>query len=212
LEGELIMIHQTADVSPKVRIPESTKVWGWAQIREGAKIGEECIIGKSVSIDSQVTIGNRVKIQNNVSIYNVTTIEDGVFVGPHVCFTNDKYPRAVNPDMTPKGGGTTGAGWHVENILIKKGAAIGANSTLGPGVTIGEWALVGMGSVVTKDVPAHAMVVGDPARVVAFVCKCAHRLEKTGETSAAVAMKCTACGDTTDIPKQAYSLLQQKRG
>lgn len=206
------MIHPTAAVSEKTVVPKSTNVWNWAQIREGAKIGEECIIGKSVSIDSQVTIGNRVKIQNNASIYNVTNIGDGVFVGPHACFTNDRYPRAVNPDMTPKGGGANATGWHVEHTTVKKGAAIGANSTIGPGVTIGEWALVGMGSVVTKDIPNHGMALGNPARLVAFVCKCARKMEKRGEEGNFVLMECPECKASEKIPKKDYELLPvQKR-
>jgi acetyltransferase-like isoleucine patch superfamily enzyme len=118
-----------------------------------------------VYVDTGVQIGNRAKIQNNVSLFAGVTIEDGVFLGPHVCFTNDLVPRAINPDGSIKGA----EDWHIDSTLVKKGAAIGANSTIVCGVTIGEWAMVGAGSVVTKSVPAYALVYGCPARVMGWV-------------------------------------------
>jgi UDP-3-O-[3-hydroxymyristoyl] glucosamine N-acyltransferase len=138
------MIHSTACVSETAKVGEGTKIWNWCQIRENAVIGTNCILSKGVYIDFGVNIGNNVKIQNNVSVYHGVTIGDGVFVGPHVCFTNDSMPRAVNPDGSLK----QVDDWEVSPILIKEGAALGANSTILPGVTIGKWALVGSGSVV----------------------------------------------------------------
>jgi UDP-2-acetamido-3-amino-2,3-dideoxy-glucuronate N-acetyltransferase len=113
------------------------------------KIGTNSIIGKGVYVDAGVPIGNNVKIQNYVSVYHGVAIEDGVFVGPHVCFTNDMRPRAVNPDGSLKAADD----WELSETRIKKGAALGANSTIRCGITIGEWAMVGSGSVVTKDIP-----------------------------------------------------------
>lgn len=159
------MIHETADVSPEANIGEGTKIWNWVQVREGAKIGADCVLSKGVYIDRDVTVGNKVKIQNNVSVYKGVTIEDGVFVGPHVCFTNDKYPRAVNADFELAGE----SDWEVSPITIKKGASIGANATVLPGVTIGEFAVVGAGAVVTKDVDSFTKVLGNPAKFVGKV-------------------------------------------
>jgi len=171
------MIHPTADVSPHARIGAGTKVWHHAQIREGAQLGENCIIGKGVYIDHQVVIGSNVKIQNGVSIYHGVTIEDGVFVGPHVCFTNDRFPRAI----TPVGALKTDSDWEVGVTRVGYGASIGAGAIVLTDLTIGAWAMVGAGAVVTRDVPSHVLVLGNPARRVGYVCKCGHRLiEKRG--------------------------------
>ncbi len=165
-------IHPTSDVSPKATIGDGTQIWLFCQVRENATIGKDCIFGKGIYVDSDVVIGDRVKIQNNVSIYVGATIEDGVFVGPHVCFTNDKVPRAVNPDQTPK----AAHDWVVTPTRVKNGASLGANATIVCGVTIGSWAMVGAGAVVTKDVPDHALVLGNPARFAGWVCSCGERV------------------------------------
>lgn len=156
------MIHPTADISAEAVIGDDTNIWNWSQVRPGAVIGSHCNIGTGVYIDKDVIIGDNVKIQNNVSVYHGVTIEDGVFVGPHVCFTNDRYPRAVTADFQP----ASEADWTVSPIKVCRGAAIGANSTILPGVTIGEGAMVGAGSVVTKDVQPYTLVVGNPARML----------------------------------------------
>ena len=176
------MIHKTAEVSEKAKIAENAKIWNWVQVREGAHIGENTILSKGVYVDFDVHIGKNVKIQNNVSVYHGVTIKDGVFVGPHVCFTNDKMPRAINPDMSLK----SASDWKVSEIVVGEGASIGANSTILPGVKVGKFALIGAGSVVTKDVPDFTLVFGNPARIVGCVCKCAEKLteEKT---------KCDVC-------------------
>ena len=174
-----VRIHSTSEVSPGAEIGEGTQIWLFCQIRENVKIGKGCIFGKGVYVDSDVVIGNNVKIQNNVSIYVGVTIDDGVFVGPHVCFTNDKVPRAVNADMTMKGA----TDWKVTPTHVKSGAALGANSTIVCGITVGQWAMIGSGAVVTKDVPDHALVLGNPARFVGWVCSCGERVtidEATG--------------------------------
>lgn len=161
----MAMIHPTADVSPHAEIGEGTRVWANVQIRERAKIGQNCIIGRNSYIEFDVTIGDNVKIQNNASLYVGLTVEDGVFIGPHVIFTNDKLPRAINPDGTLK----SAADWHVGTTLVRYGAALGAGTIVVTGVTIGRWAMVGSGSVVTKDVPDYALVVGNPGRVIGYV-------------------------------------------
>ncbi len=153
--------HPTADVSPKSQIGENSKIWHYVQIREGVRIGKNCILGKDVYVDLNVQIGDNVKMQNRASVYHGTTIEDGVFIGPHVILTNDKNPRAINADGTLK----TDDGWTVGKTLVKKGASIGAGSVILPGITIGEFAMIGAGSVVTKNVPDYALVYGNPARI-----------------------------------------------
>ena len=151
---------------------DGVKVWNWAQIREDAQIGEHTIISTGVYIDAGVAVGRHVKIQNHVSVFHGVTIKDGVFVGPNVCFTNDKVPRAVNPDLTPK----AAADWQISTTLVNEGASIGANATIVAGVSIGRWAMVGAGAVVTKDVADHALVIGNPARPAGWVCHCGVRV------------------------------------
>ena len=172
------MIQETAQVHPNARIGKNVKIWNWVQVRENAEIGENSIISKSVYIDFDVKIGKNVKIQNNVSVYHGVTIEDGVFIGPHVCFTNDKIPRAINANGSIK----AASDWEVSPITVGYGSSIGANSTILPGVRIGRFALVGAGSVVTRDVPDHGLVLGSPARLVGYVCNCGQRLESRGES------------------------------
>ncbi len=162
----MIRIHPTADVSPNATIGDGTAIWHQCQVREGVQIGDQCILGKNVYVDFGVHIGHRVKIQNNCSVYHGVTLEDGVFLGPHVVLTNDRYPRAINPDGSLKGD----ADWEVGPIRICYGASIGARSVVLPGVTVGRFALVGAGAVVTRDVPPHGIVVGSPARLIGYAC------------------------------------------
>ncbi len=196
-----VKIHPTADVSDKAKIGDGTSVWHQAQIRENAVLGERCNISKGVYIDFDVKIGSGVKLQNYVNVYHGVTIEDDVFVGPSATFTNDMYPRA--------------AMWGDDRLvktLVKKGASIGANSTIICGTTIGRYATVGAGSVVTKDVPDHTLVFGSPARIKGFVCECGFPVEKKEikgmGMEGAVVMKCTKCGKEFEV---AYDIYRQAK-
>jgi len=158
-------IHTTADVSPAARLGDGCRVWHWAQIRERAQVGSNCVIGKDVYIDVDVVVGNDCKIQNFATLYRGVTIGDRVFVGPHACFTNDVYPRAVSPD------------WKIVPTKVEDGASIGANATILCGLTVRRFAMVAAGAVVTKDVPAQALVAGVPAKVIGWVCECGRPLD-----------------------------------
>ena len=153
-------------VEEDVRLGKDVLIYHPDQVNlYGCEIGDGCKIGAFVEIRKQVKIGRNVKIQAFVFIPEGVTVEDGVFIGPHVCFTNDKFPRAVNPDGSLMEAGE----WEVVPTLVKRGASLGASATILSGVTIGEYAMVGAGAVVTHDVPAHAIVMGVPARVVGDV-------------------------------------------
>lgn len=161
-----LFIHSTASVSPKAQLGQGTKVWVNVQIRENAVIGDNCIVSKDVYIDHAVTIGDRCKIQNSVSVYHGVSIGNDVFVGPNASFTNDRVPRAFNSD------------WKITPTFIKDGASIGANSTLICGITVGEYAMVAAGSVVTRDVEPYTLVMGNPARPVARIDKAGNKVEE----------------------------------
>jgi acetyltransferase-like isoleucine patch superfamily enzyme len=199
-----VRIHPTAEVSDKTQIGEGSSIWHHAQVREGVTIGEKCIIGKGVYVDAGVSIGNHVKIQNYVSVYHGVTLEDGVFVGPHVCFTNDMRPRAINPDGSLKAADD----WVLSETLVRRGAALGANSTIRCGITIGEWAMVGSGSVVTRDVPAHGLVYGNPARLRGFVCACGEIVQEESQYDQIVRAECPKCNRVVEISRQDWE--QQK--
>jgi acetyltransferase-like isoleucine patch superfamily enzyme len=199
-----IRIHPTADVSPKATIGDTTSIWHQAQVREDVTIGQNCIIGKGVYIDAGVDIGNNVKIQNYVSVYHGVTLEDGVFVGPHVCFTNDLRPRAINPDGSLKAADD----WILSLTHIRKGAALGANSTIRCGVTVGVWAMLGSGSVVTKDIPDYGLAWGNPAQLHGFVCSCGTRLEKITQNSETVVAGCPSCGLQINVPTKNWEKIR----
>lgn len=205
-----VKIHPTAEVSPDARIGDGTQVWHQAQVRERALVGENCIIGKGVYVDYDVSIGSNVKLQNGVFIFHGASLEDGVFIGPNACLTNDKYPRAI----TPRGRLKKDDDWEAGPILVKYGASVGAGAIVLPDVTIGVFALVGAGAVVTADVPDHGIVLGNPARLKGFACKCARKLELAkGESSAefsgstiaeCVRMRCQVCGESYEIPQKDF--------
>lgn len=169
-------------------IGEGTKIWHFAHVREKAVIGNNCNIGKGVYIDAGVEIGHNVKIQNFVSVYHGVKIEDDVFIGPSVTFTNDLYPRAFI--------------WSEDKVghtIVKKGASIGANATIVCGVTIGEYAMVGAGSVTTKDVPPFGLYYGNPAKLAGFVCYCGKKLEKLIEEGKGESLYECECGKRVKI-------------
>ncbi|MGY5853782.1 MAG: acyltransferase [Candidatus Thorarchaeota archaeon] len=181
--------HPLAVVDEGAQVGKGTRIWHFAHIRGSAQLGEGCNIGKGVYIDADVVIGNNVKIQNGVSVYHGVTIEDDVFCGPHMTFTNDLYPRAF------------GESWEVAKTLVKRGASIGAHAVIVCDIVLEEYCMIGSGSVVTKDVPRHGLVVGNPARLVGFVCKCGQPLkDEVGRRSDTVTFSCTKCYEETKIP------------
>ncbi len=195
--------HPTADVSSDASIGENTKIWQQCQVREGAVVGRDCILSKGVYIDSGVHIGNNVKIQNGISVYHGVTLEDGVFCGPHCVFTNDRWPRAINPDGTLK----RLDDWTVSETLVRMGASIGAHATIVCGVTIGRWAMVGSGAVVTHAVPDYGLVYGNPARLHGFVCPCGEKLREATPRaeSCDVPMQCDECQLEIQILRADYA-------
>lgn len=184
----MVRIHPTADVSPQAQIADGAQIWHQAQVREGASIGRNCIVGKGAYIDFDVRIGDNCKLQNSAYIYHGATLEDGVFVGPGAILTNDRQPRAINPDGSLKAADD----WQVGPIHVGYGASIGAGCIVLPGVVIGPWAMTAAGAIVTRAVPAHGLVVGAPARLVGYVCSCGARLA-TQETPAGRHGHCAAC-------------------
>lgn len=194
MNGKLLadaVIHPSADVSPQAHIGAGSYIWHRAQVREHAVLGTECIVGKDVYIDHGVQIGARVKVQNGAQLFHGATIEDGVFIGPQACLTNDRQPRAINLDGSLK----RADDWVVSPTLIRQGASIGAAAVLLPGITIGRFALVGAGAVVTHDVPDHGLVVGNPARLVGYVCACGQRVTVENDMG-----QCTVCGSIVRLP------------
>ena len=170
-------VHATALVDVGAILGDDTKVWHWVHICAGARIGAACSFGQNVFVGNDVIIGNRVKVQNNVSIYDAVRIEDDVFCGPSMVFTNVINPRShvIRKD-------------EYRTTTVRRGASIGANATIVCGVTIGAFAFIGAGAVITRDVSAHALMVGVPARRTGWVCACGVKLSSTGDTT------CAACG------------------
>jgi UDP-2-acetamido-3-amino-2,3-dideoxy-glucuronate N-acetyltransferase len=196
---ERIQIHHTAEVSDQAQIGEATRIWHHAQIREHARIGNNCIVGKGVYVDHDVVIGDNVKIQNGAFVYHGVTVEDGVFIGPGACLTNDRYPRAVLPSGELKGVDD----WHVEPITIRRGASVGARAVVLPGIVVGRFAMVAAGAVVTKDVPDHGLVQGNPARLVGYVCACGRRLTEQGGEGEETRLVCLPCQLSLCMPSDA---------
>ena len=197
------MIHSTADVAPGAKIGKGTRIWQNCQVRDGASVGNYCILGKGVYVDQDVVIGNNVKIQNGISLYGGVTLEDGVFCGPYCVFTNDRLPRAINPDGSLK----SPSDWVLSKTLVKYGATVGANATIVCGVTIGRWAMVGAGAVITHDVPDYGLAYGNSARLYAFVDPAGHKLEMDVQEDQFIVMVCPECATEIMIPECDYAKL-----
>ena len=159
-------IHPTAIIESGATVPGDAKVWHWVHVRSSARVGHRTTLGKDVYVDTGVVLGDDCKVENFATLYRGLTVGDRVFIGPHACFTNDLYPRAVSPD------------WVIVPTTVEDGASIGANATILCGVKIGRNAMVAAGAVVTKDVPAHALVAGVPAKVIGWVCDCGRPLDR----------------------------------
>jgi acetyltransferase-like isoleucine patch superfamily enzyme len=171
------IVHPSAIVEHGAEIGDGTRVWANVQVRPGARIGRNCVLGRNTFVDLDVQVGDCVKVQNNASLYEGLTLEHGVFVGPHVVFTNDRVPRAITPDGRLK----ITDDWILRRTLVRHGAAIGAGAVVVAGVTIGRWAMIGSGAVVTKDVPDHALVLGNPGRIVGYVSASGQRVGTVDE-------------------------------
>lgn len=180
MRGNECFVHESAYVDPGAKIGQGTKIWHFSHVMGGAEIGANCSLGQNVFVANRVKIGDHVKIQNNVSVYEGVVLEDYVFCGPSCVFTNVRTPRSAFPRNRPEDYVPT---------RVKQGASIGANATIVCGVTIGEWAFIAAGAVVTKDVPPYALVAGVPARQMGWACRCGMslNLDENGAT-------CQACG------------------
>lgn len=183
----LVEAHPSATVSTDAVVGAGTRIWHEAQVCSGARIGRDCTLGKGVYIDRDVVIGDRVKLQNRVSIFRGATVGSGVFVGPHTALLNDRLPRAVSPDGRLKRTGD----WSVAGVIVDDGASIGGGCMVLPGIHVGRWAMVGAGSVVTRDVAPHGLVFGNPARLRGYVCECAEILLPDGV--------CSSCGAAHEL-------------
>lgn len=190
----MIRIHPTADVSPRAQIADGAQIWHQAQVREGASIGRNCIVGKGVYVDFDVQIGDNCKLQNGAFLYHGATLEDGVFVGPGAILTNDRQPRAINPDGSLKAADD----WQVGPILIGYGASIGAGCIVLPGVVVGRFAMAAAGAIVTRDVPPHGLAIGAPARLAGYVCSCGARLA-TEPSPTGLRGRCAVCSREFDL-------------
>lgn len=181
-------VHPSALVETGVVLGAGSKVWDGVHIRHGARVGRSCIVGEKSYIAYDVVIGDFVKINASVYICAAVTVDDFCMISAHTVFTNDKFPRAGNRDLT--GLETSDPTEETLRCQVKRGTTIGANATIGPGITLGEFSMIGMGSVVTHDVPAHALVAGNPARRVGWVCVCGHPLGDPPEETTVTCERC----------------------
>ena len=168
MDKQKFFCHESAVIDSGVKIGDNTKIWHFSHVQKNARIGKSCSLGQNVNIGNNVIIGNNVKIQNNVSVYEGVQIEDYVFCGPSMVFTNIVYPRSEFPQNDSE---------FYQKTLVKKSASIGANATIVCGITIGEYALVGAGAVVLNNIPDYGLVVGNPGKLIGWVDKKGDRLE-----------------------------------
>ncbi|MDQ1521557.1 MAG: UDP-2-acetamido-3-amino-2,3-dideoxy-glucuronate N-acetyltransferase [Actinomycetota bacterium] len=187
-------IHPTAEIEPGVEIGDGTAVWAHVHARGPSRIGRNCIVGEKTYIGPGVTIGNLVKLNAMVYVPLGVTLEDGVMIGAGTIFTNDRYPRGTDVAITELR--DSGPGEHIFETLVQEGASIGAGCTIGSNLVVGRWSLVGMGSVVTRDVPPFHLVVGNPARAIAIVCRCGEPVWRFphGAAPASDEAACPGCG------------------
>jgi UDP-2-acetamido-3-amino-2,3-dideoxy-glucuronate N-acetyltransferase len=189
-------VHASAELEADVSIGRGTSVWNRAVLRKGASLGAECIVGRDAFIDEGVHLGDRVKVQNGALIYHGVAVGNGVFIGPGAILTNDRYPRAV----TATGELARGEDWTVSPIELRDGCSIGAGAVVVAGTTVGRFATVGAGAIVTRDVPDYALVAGNPARRLGWVCACGARLTDASGSTASPnpspneALACERCG------------------
>ncbi|MGZ4140545.1 MAG: acyltransferase [Actinomycetota bacterium] len=186
-----VFVHETAVVEKGAVVGPGSSVWHHAQIRSNAQVGSECVIGKGVYIGAGVRVGDRCKIQNYALVFEGAEVADGVFIGPGAQLANDRFPRAITPDGVLKGS----EDWTLGRVRVDEGASIGAGAIVVPDARVGRWSMVGSGSVVTKDVAPHELVVGNPARAIGYVCMCGHRLAHVGTS-----WLCKTCGRSYDLP------------
>jgi UDP-2-acetamido-3-amino-2,3-dideoxy-glucuronate N-acetyltransferase len=190
------VVHPLAVVEDGATLGSGTRVWHFAHVRKGAVIGRDCIIGKDAYVDTEVVMGDGCKLQNGANLYKGLTMGNRVFVGPHAQFTNDLFPRAELWDDS-----------RLVKTTVKDGASIGSNATVVCGITIGTYATIGAGAVVTKDVPDHGLVLGNPARLRGFVCFCGRPLKEPKKEASRVTFLCSHCGKTVVVPASVHAQL-----
>lgn len=193
-----VTIQPTAVVDKSATIGKGTRIWNFVHIRENAEIGRDCVLGDYVYVGRGVKIGNKVKLENRVTVYEGVKIEDNVFVGPHVTFTNDPYPRSLSTD------------WKIQPTIIKEGSSIGARTVIVCGNTIGKYAMIGAGSVVTHYIPAHALAYGNPAMIKAFVCRCGNKLVLLEKTDSRVQLNCPKCREIVRTTLEDYRKVEKE--
>lgn len=188
--GEDLTIAATSDVNPRASVGAGTTVWHLAQVRECASVGDDCIIGRGAYVGPGARLGNRVKLQNYALVYEPAVLEDGVFIGPAAVLTNDTYPRSITPDGKLK----RGEDWTPVGVTVREGASVGARAVCVAPVTVGRWATVAAGSVVTRDVPDFALVAGVPARFMRWVGRAGVPLEPVPDAEGV--WRCPETGQT----------------
>lgn len=204
-------VHPSADLEANVSVGPRTSIWHGAVLRVGASVGAECIIGRDAFIDEGVRLGDRVKVQNGALVYHGVTVGNGVFIGPGAILTNDRFPRAI----TATGDLARGDDWTVSPIELADGCSIGAGAVVVAGTRVGRFATVGAGAIVTRDVPDHALVAGNPARRLGWVCACGARLRSASgdpappEPGLDAILDCSSCGRTYSFDRPGGTLAER---